>query len=831
MAFQYVTEDGTLIVPGSYASIKVAPNTSGIAANGVLLLVGEADSGPSYVDEGTNLYLNLFGPDQKADMVAKYGSGPLVDAYQVATSASADNQITGQFSRILPVKTNTSAKASTTLTSLTSSVYGNLTAKAGGEPGNMILASVLEKTAEVVPTTGAFILAVPSATTTVSFRVNGDGAVTASLAAGDSPATMVSSINALSGVIATGGVSRGTIANSVSVVMTADTGYAGYLTGSFTNMPQVNDILVIPSGSVFATENEGTYWVSGVSTGRIDVVKLIDADAATRTAPITEPAVTAVAASIVAYSPVTISVEAGAVVPGLGKSLEIATTSTGDFSTLAFAYSGSATVAPSAAGWVSTTASPYVITSSAEYEATVKLIRQSDSTNQQIDCGGEVILTMGYTGTTASAVISGTTMTITLTGGASSALSPISVNLRNYRTVADLCQYLNTLSGFTAAPALASRGSVYSVNLDDGTYTFATDKGAKTGRIKADGYDTAYNVNTQSTLVDLDPPGTATKLLGLPATSTGVFMAGGSKGSTSNANIQGALDALKTCRGNFVVPLFSNDASVDIAEDLTDDASSYDIDSIIAMAKSHVLACSTLKQGRYRQAMLSYNDTFANCMNAAGNTAQPRCTMVFQKVKTTNASGNLTTFNPWMAAVLAAAMKAAGNYRSLTGKFINISGIIDPSGYNNQNITAEENALLAGLLPIIHEEDGGYTWVSDQTTYTQDSNFFFNSTSAVYNGDIVALTAQKRMGLAFKGQSLADVSAETGKTVLKAILDDLKALKWLAPSQDAPKGYKEPVVRIVNGMAMVCSAEVKVSTDIKFIPITFLVTPITDSSN
>ena len=93
------------------------------------------------------------------------------------------------------------------------------------------------------------------------------------------------------------------------------------------------------------------------------------------------------------------------------------------------------------------------------------------------------------------------------------------------------------------------------------------------------------------------------------------------------------------------------------------------------------------------------------------------------------------------------------------------------------------------------------------------------------------LLSHKHEDPASVGQSLADVNASTGKVVLKAILDDLKDAKWIAPSSDAPKGYKEPIVNIKNGNTMVCSVEVKVSTGIKFIPISFLVTPITDSSN
>lgn len=848
MAFQYVTSSGTLIIPGAYTELNVSPQNAGLGTTGVLMLVGESDSGPSYVDEGSDLYKNSFGPDQKDAIVAKYQSGPIVDAYCLATAASADPQIQGAFSRIIVAKTNQGVKATTPLLALgkangtaaggtAGSAYGTLSAVIAGASGNLIVSSVTAETAETGPTTGAFILASPAATTTVNFRVNGGAAATASLASGDSPAAMVSTINGLAaGVTASGGVSRGTVFNTTTAVFTADSGMSAHITGTFVNSPHAGDIIVIKAGGAFATVNEGTYWCSSVGTGTFSVYKLYDGNGTSpMPAPVDDLTVTAAPADLVAYSPVTIALtSSGTPIAGLGKSLEIANTSTGTFSSLCFvAPASTAPVGsvPAAATFVSVTGTSYVITASSEYQAKLNLTRQVDNTNQQITFGGRAVLTMGYVGTTAQAVISGTTMTLTLVGGASSAISPVTINLSNYSTVADLCQYLNTLAGFTAAPALANIGYVASINLDDGTYNFATDKGANTCRIKADGYFAALNITNNSTLVSIVPPGVATKLDGLPALSSNAFLTGGSKGGTAQADIQGAVDALQNVRGNFLVPLFSQDSTADIAANLTDPTSSYQIAGINALCKSHCLQMSTLKKAKPRQAFLSTADTFANDTNASSNISQPRCTFIMQQPISTNSSGNLTVFAPWGGAVLAASMQAAAGYRDLTGKFINISGIVDPSGYNNQNDSNTETALLAGIMPIVQEEDGGFTWVSDQTTYTADANFFFNSTQAVYAGDVVSMTAKKRMQRAFKGQSLADVSAATGKTVLKSILDDLKDAKWLAPSSDAPKGYKEPVVNIRNGNTMVCSVEIKVSTGIKFIPISFLVTPITDSSS
>ena len=94
MAQSFSTTSGTLIIPGVYSSITVQTANGGLSTNGVLVLIGESSSGPDYTQE-TNLQLNSFGPDQFAAVQAKYGSGRLVDAFNMASTPSDDPQIPG----------------------------------------------------------------------------------------------------------------------------------------------------------------------------------------------------------------------------------------------------------------------------------------------------------------------------------------------------------------------------------------------------------------------------------------------------------------------------------------------------------------------------------------------------------------------------------------------------------------------------------------------------------------------------------------------------------------------------------------------------------------
>jgi hypothetical protein len=830
MALQYTTESGqTLIVPGAYAETQVKSTPSTVAANGIILAVGEADSGPSYSEE-TDITQNAFGPDQKAEVLAKYGSGPLVDAFVGAVAASNDNNIKNSFSRFVPVKTNTSVKAASTISAIGGGTFANIVAKSAGKPGNLITRKITAEQNESVPTTGPVILVSPQVTTTMDARVNGGAAVTtASLASGDTPTALKTKIDDLAGVTASGGVARTVIDTTRNVTVGNVSGYACTFT-STTNWaanPSVGDVLYIPSGSQFASANEGSYVVQAVTNTIITALKIIDATGTgvTRTAPTGETVAATAAADFECYNPVTISVTAGAVVPGLGKSLELANTSSGVFANLVWAYN-TTTQTVSKASVVSVSGSPVLLTSANEYKVNFNSVRQRDSISEEIVVGGSPVFSIGYTGTTASAVIASGVMTVTLTGGSSVGLSPITVTLADFPTIADLSQYFNSLPGFTAGATLATYNSVSPLRLDAGTYTFATTWGVKTGRIKTDGANFMEAVNGTSILVNVVPTGTNTTLVGLPDVVSLGFLSGGARGATTNADISAALETLQAVKGNFVVPLFSNDATVDVAAGTTDAGSTYDIASINSAVRAHCLQMSQLKRRRRRLGMLSMRSTFTNSKNSASNIASERCVMVFQDIRDNNSIGSLTTFKPWMTAIKAAAMQAGGFYKDITHKYIACSGVTVPGGGFNYNLNSNlEDALKAGLLPVIFD-GSGYKWVSDQTTYSVDDNFVFNSLQAMYAADLVAATAEERMERAFVGQSLADVSAETAKTVFGAIMDDMRGLKLIAPSDDAKRGFKNLTIRIVNGNAMVVSVEIKLATSIKFVPILFMISAI-----
>lgn len=834
MAKSLVTDSGTLYIPGAYSKYQVVSNPSGLATTGVLMLVGEAEGGPDWTLE-SDLEANAYGPDQLADVAAKYKSGPLVDAFRLACAPANDPDISGAMNRCVIVKTNVADKASAAL-----GAYGTLYDKGYGKSGNQISWQVLSQAAESLPTTGSFTWIPNVGTVEYGIRVNGGASVGGTLSANQSPAQVKTTLDGLTAVAASGGTDRDLIDFSISNTLTVDQNPSGLphsynikVTRSvaWKTTPTVGDTLVIPEGSVIAgasNVNVGAYVILAVTSTEITARKLSDAGKTTPAAvagTITTPAdVTAIAEAadtdIQAFAPVTVTLEAGAIIDGVGKSLEFAEKTGGADLLSRYAF----TLSPTAVTWVSKSGSAKLITSSSETRVKLSLNRSSDAISEEHISGGEIALKVSYSGTTATLTSTDTLLTTAVTGGSGANLS---IALNDYSNIQGLVDFINSQTGYSAAVGTAALGLLPCSALDNiSAQGMASEFGAQNLRIKIDAYRFYRELNENSSLCQLGNPAEQAAS-GLPAVTAAVaFLAGGTRGGSSDAQIVAAIDALQKVQGNFLVPLFSRDAALDISDGFTDASSAYSIAAVHAAAKSHVLAMSTYKRRRNRQALLSIADSFENQKNTAANTASFRCLMAFQDNKQIGGDGSVQQFLPWMTAVQAAAMQAAGFYRSVEFKGMNTSGVLSRAGdFDDRSDSQLEDALKAGLLPAKRALTGGFVFASDQTTYGKDNNFVFNSLQAVYAADTVSLTTAQRMETAFVGQSVADISAAVAMSFLEGIMGDMLRLKLIAPSDDALKGFKNAKVRI-SGNAMLVSLEIKLATAIDFITIDFLVSPV-----
>lgn len=839
MALTYQGTEGTLIIPGAYSSIKVQTDNSGLAATGVLMIIGEADAGPDYSLE-EDLESNAFGPDQVSAVVSKYRSGPIVDAFRAAAQPANDPSIQGAPNRIVIVKTNDSEKALLELKRWDATTYNYLADKSYGKLGNLIYASVEAKSSEIVPTTGLFTWIPTVGTVAYEIRVDGAAAVGGTLSAAASPASVQSTIDGLSGVTTAGGAIRAIAATTGNASLTIVSGNSVRVdvTVALAVTPSAGDTLFIPDTSVIAggsDQNVGGYVVTSSTSTQIFATKLSDAGktgavAGTITAPIAVVSTPLSGVSnddLQVYAPLSISHDAGDPVDGIGKSLELAQMTSGTDLLERAAYQLNTTPVT----WVSKSSGAKLLSSASEYVAKLLVNRQVDGVQEELSAGGEIAMKIGYDGTSATITITDTALDITVVGGAG---ANISLDLKDYPTLNDLATFINSRAGFSCAVGNGILGQLPSAALDDVSAAgICTTHGAQVGRLKVDGYKFFKKLSDEGVLTQLqNSSGDVEKASkGLPAPAAVAYLAGGTKGSTTAANVVSAIDALEKIRGNFVIPLFSRDASEDIADGLTESGSTYTIDAINSYCRSHVLKMSTLKRRRNRQAFLSKQSSFADAKDAASNIASFRCTMVFQDAKNIASDGTIKQFQPWMSAVIAAGMQAAGFYRGIVHKGANISGALQAAkDFDDRDDSQMEDALLAGLLPLRRAETGGFIWVSDQTTYGKDSNFVYNSVQATYVADICALSTAQRMESAFVGESVADVSAGLALAFLDSVMKDFMRLKLIAPSDDAPLGYKNAVIRI-NGPAMVVSLEIKLAGLIYFIPISFVVSQVSQTAS
>jgi hypothetical protein len=955
MAQRYTGTFGTLIKPSSVVDVKVQQSNSGVATTGVLMLVGEAEAGPDV--QSDNIVNNYFGPDELTSVLAKYKSGPLVEAFKMACQASNDPGITGSFTRAYLAKTNVSTKASGSLTRSGLANWATVADKSYGSLGNLTNLTVTSGQDEVAPTTGSFTY-IPYGgvgASSIGIRVNGGSLKTLSPAALTSPTALVTAINALGDLLATGGVDRGVLnAGNVTTGNLALTGSSGSIvigldSGTWAVTPTPGDTLILSATSVLAdteTNNRGSYVVTAATSTSISATKLADATTTGGAVNVTTPVGSvdiAAVGDILCYSPVSVTNLTGtsravltglvgqnvtgtaasssltltlatgqvwAATPAVGDYLQIASTAPGGWTpgTNAGWYrvtaSGSSTIAggsyitmtklsngdpvsfgatavaatsdlvclrpaidgigkslefcslsgvtaesqffnlsTTAVTWVSTLATPYLLTSATEREALLTASRSVDNITESFQGDGDVVLRVGYhggtsvSGITGTMTISGTTLTTTVSGGTGGNLS---LNLKNFKTLNDLATYINAQTGYKASVASALFGqaalnytdanNTAQVILDKGTFGIASHLQSVPGRVKKEAFALWKLLADSAILVQLGSTVSTAPTAGQPENQGLFFLANGARGGSSTSDVTSAIDQLEKVRGNFLVTLFSRDAASDIADGSTDASSLYAIDSINAYAKSHVLAMSQIKRRRHRQAFVSKKGTFTEAKLASSNLASSRVAMCFQDFKLVALDGSLTQFQPWAGSVLVAAMQAAGFYKPVVNKFINCSGVLMGDGsYSDQVLSQVEDALLSGLLPAEQADTGGFKWVSDQTTYGVDDNFVYNSVQAMYVADVIALTLASRMERAFVGQSLGDVGSGVMLAYLQGVLSDLKRLKLIASSDGAPAGYRNASVRITGPVAEI-SVEIFEATGLYFIPITALINQVQQSS-
>jgi hypothetical protein len=295
---------------------------------------------------------------------------------------------------------------------------------------------------------------------------------------------------------------------------------------------------------------------------------------------------------------------------------------------------------------------------------------------------------------------------------------------------------------------------------------------------------------------------------GLPDALTETSLTGGAKGATSSANIVDGIEKLTKVRVNTVVPLFSRNAVDDIADGMTDPASSYTIDGIHQTIKTHLSLMATTKRRSERQAVLSVKESFDDAKTTAADIADFRSQLVIQDVRQTDSQGNIKWFQPWALAVLLAGARAGAPVGTpMTNKFLNASGIrhtAQAMSTPEEDIAQDfdpdtqfDEAIQAAITFLEAPQTGGFRVVVDNTTYNRDANWVRNRANVQYAADILAFDLRTQLEAIFVGVKNTLRAAEI-KSVVESIMATFLAQGITVSTEDAPNGFKELTVQLVG---------------------------------
>lgn len=135
MALSRSFNGSTIYKPGAYSRTKV--NLAGgfpLTASGVVAIIGESEGGAPGSTDG----VQTFTSEDIAALIAKYKSGPIVDAARILINPARDARVANGASMIRVYKTNTSTAATLALANAAPVTLYNVTSKNFGSDENLI---------------------------------------------------------------------------------------------------------------------------------------------------------------------------------------------------------------------------------------------------------------------------------------------------------------------------------------------------------------------------------------------------------------------------------------------------------------------------------------------------------------------------------------------------------------------------------------------------------------------------------------------------------------------------------------------------------------------
>lgn len=270
------------------------------------------------------------------------------------------------------------------------------------------------------------------------------------------------------------------------------------------------------------------------------------------------------------------------------------------------------------------------------------------------------------------------------------------------------------------------------------------------------------------------------------------FFSGASDGSSSNSDFANGFTAFKDERINVVVPLISEDQGA------------ITIDSVNALAKSHVIEMWSTTGRSERHAFVSKNTSKTGLVDAAKSLQSGFVSIVGQRSRVLDRKGDLVWLDPWASACLLAGMRAGAEVgEPLTSKLVNVNNMdVEDASWSPRKDFAE--LIEAGVTIFEPLDTGGFRCVLGNTTYGIDANFVFNRESVVQAAGFVAYDLRYNLDLVFTGTKARTGSAEAIANFIKARMSTyLESDIIVGDDLNEGLGYKNLRVSIQGNTAVI----------------------------
>jgi hypothetical protein len=416
-------------------------------------------------------------------------------------------------------------------------------------------------------------------------------------------------------------------------------------------------------------------------------------------------------------------------------------------------------------------------------------------------------------GSACAATITATTLTTSVTGGPGG--ENLSITFANYSSLADILFFIDGLAAYTATALITNASSFDASNLDA---ISAVDIRTTAVTIMSNNFDLADWLNSFSSLVSC----TLTKGQTGPRTVLAkTALAGGTRGTSANADWTTAFTAMGGVRINQLVTLASEDAVAAVG--------TYTIAAINVGLQSHCQLMSATAGKSERQGWASIEATKTNLILAAqALNSEHVCISSHKLTRQSAVTSNITEFPEWSFSCVLAGMRAGAPLgEPLTHKVIKASAISNDSSWSTSSTNDIIDLLLNGVILLTQVQGVGFRIEKGITTYTKSNNDAFVEESIVQNWKLIAYEWRTNLEKRYTGRPMDLGQVQTVRpfsaTILNQLRDNGVITDSIVDGVQTP-GYRNIRVSATNDVLSV-SGEVSPTSGINFILNTAVLVP------